>query len=200
MSVLAFLGVTRIGPTLWLLAAVATSAGAGGFWAGREWTQGRTAQREVVDLRADATALREAAESLRQNSVATAQDARTAARRMDLIASQHQESLDAIDSLFVVQRDVLDAQLASAAAADLLRCRVGAFGVQIWNDAASGIIPATHATTADSQWFEAAVPSGATPLGGRFWGDADADVPAGRAGVSPLPDAPRRSGQGSERP
>lgn len=199
MNVLALLGIAKWGRVATLVCVFSASAAAGGFWAGTQWTEGRKAVAEVVDLKADAAVLRSAAEELRRNSVTSAQDMRTSARRMDVIAAQHMESLDAIDGLFSVQREVLDAQLNSAAAAELVACRFGAFGVRVWNEAAAGITPAAAAATgADTWWSPAPVPGESSDLVDWLWRGSDQGVAAGGQAISPLPGATGGPDEGGE--
>lgn len=195
MKVLGLLGIARLGRVMTMLAVASSATAAAGFWAGAEWAKGRAAVAEVVDLRADATALRDAADKLRRNSVDAAQDARTAARRMDVIATQHAESLDAIDSLFVAQRDALDAHLASVEAADLLRCRIGNLGMRLWAEAAAGDFSDATDAAASYPWQPAGgLPAHPADALGRFRPGGVAGVADRGAAVPPVPDRQEQAG------
>jgi hypothetical protein len=202
MSVLAILGIAKWGRVAALVGIVATSAAGGGFWAGKEWTEGRRAQAEVVDLRADATALREAANELRQSGANAAQDMRTSARRMDAISIAHQEVVDGIDRLLVEQREALDSQIDSAAAADLRACRIGNFGMRIWAEAATGGAAVAGspagAASANPWWLEGAVPPSPADADQRFRPGGVGGVPAGGSAVLPLPEKQGKAGGGGE--
>lgn len=189
MSLLAALGIAKLGRVIALTVFVASTAGAGGFWAGTEWNKGRVAITEVSELRADAVELRDAANDLRTRSVAAAQDFRTSATRMDVIAAAHQETMDELDALYLGQQAAFERQLASVEAADLLRCRIGGFGLRVWAEAAAGSEPldAEGAARFGAFWPEAIVPVDPAHAPGRFWPGGAADVAGSSADVPPLP-------------
>lgn len=199
MPVLELLGIAKVGRVLALVTVVGAAAGGGGFWAGSEWTKGRAAITEVVDLRADAEVLREQAEQIRRNAHAAAQDLRTSARRMDAIVLAHQESRDALDTLFRRQRVAFDSQLDRAEAADLLACRIGDFGMRVWAAAAEGrdLDPA-GAAGADPGVADAAVPGEPAHAAERQRQGGAGDVDGGGTDLPPLqPEQGRPRGGGA---
>jgi len=188
MSVAKLLGVASVGRVAALLALVAMAAAGGGFWAGQEWRQGRTAQAQVVGLQADAAELRQAVEELRRRARDAAQDMRTAARRMDAISLDHWRHVDALDSLYADHRDALDMQIATAAAAQLRACRIGDFGLQLWAAAAAGhALDAAAVAGPATEPPSAGVPGGTTDTGNGYGRGGDAGMDRSRTDLPPLP-------------
>lgn len=188
MSLARFIGAASLGRVAALLVLVAAAAASGGFWAGQEWRQGRTAQAQVIELQADAASLRQAADELRQRARDAAQDMRTAARRMDAISLDHWRHMDALDSLYADHRDALDMQIATAAAAHLRACRIGNFGLQLWAAAAAGhTLDASDVAGPTAEPPAAGVPSGAANTDHGYGRGGDADLDRGGANLPPLP-------------
>lgn len=189
MNVLEFLGIARVGRVVSLLIATSAAAGASGWWAGVEWHKGQRAQADVVDLQADAQALRDAAAELRQNAANAAQDMRTSALRMDLIATNYVETLSGIDQLLDDQQHAFRSALASADAADLLACRLGDFGLRWWTAAATGAdadFDAGGAAGADPARADPAVPEAPADPGGRYGGGGAGSGAGDGAPIPPL--------------
>ena len=105
-----------------------------GVWAGIEWQQGRQAQVENKDLKADVEGLLQAAVDLRQRGVDIAQDFRTAHRRMEAISDDHEQRNAALRQFFDQQQDALGDLV--AANPGLRDGCLGDAGVQHWNAAA----------------------------------------------------------------
>lgn len=188
MNVLAFLGIAKVGRVASLLIAVSATAAAGGVWAGIEWQRGQHAQTENRQLRDDATTLRTAAELIRARAIAIVQDMQTSAYRMEAINEANWEQLNAIDDLYEYHRSQFDRQLETAAAAELLACRLGALGMRHWNEAAAGFTADPAAGTgADSVGAPNGVSADAADAGQRHGQRGDPHVAEGGASVPPMP-------------
>jgi hypothetical protein len=181
-------GGARIGRVMWAIAAASAAAGAAGVWTGVQWERGRTAIGERTTLRADVVALVAAGRELRQYGAETAQDFRTAARRMDAVATGYQGHLDAIESSYLSQQAAIEAYAAARAGA--VDC-LGADGMRIWAAAAAGEHVAGPAgpTATDPGGTEAALSGAAAGTGGGHRDGDPARMDAGSAAVSPVPHA-----------
>lgn len=189
MSVLDVLGIARAGRALAALAVVASITTGAGVWVAIQWDRGQRAQADVASLRESVRELRTATADLRDRAIAVVQDVQTSALRMNVIAGQYQEQTDALDELFAAQRAAFESGLAQAVAPDDLRdCRIGAFGMRVWADAANGLDGNSPAATgADPSQPADRLPADPPGAGRRLGPDSAAHLDAGCAAVPPLP-------------
>ncbi len=182
---------TSIARKLALIGLLCVASAAGGLWGGVQWQRGRDAIVDKAALQAQVDALSQAAERIRAAGVDQVLNLQTSARRMDVLSTRYQGTLDDLNRSFGAQR--LDFGRYLSSLRDQSGCRIGAVGLQWWTYYATGGASGAPARAAgvDSSDVDGAVSTGPADTAGRQPGSGSGHGGTHGPAVPPLP---RRQG------